>query len=93
MEIVCTARAGSNLYVRLSRSLQSPSEYHRAGRSACAPATHRCTRGGSGARMPSISLGSLQRKTRLHSYTAQAEMKHVNLLKPRLGEAPHRRMP
>ena len=60
MEIMGAARPGSHLYVRLSRSLQSPSGCHRAGRSACAPATRRCTPGGSGARTRSISWGSLQ---------------------------------
>ena len=86
MEIMSAARVGSNLYARLSRSPQSPLGCRRAGRSACAPATHRCTPGGSGAHRRSISLDFLQQED-------TAAFTPSTLLMPRLGKALHEGTP
>ncbi len=92
MEIMSAARVGSNLYARLSRSPQSPLGCRRAGRSACAPATHRCTPGGSGARRQSISLGSLHKSTAAFTASMRNCMSRDILLKPRLVKATHGRI-
>ena len=92
VEIMSAARAGSSRYARLSRSPQSPSGCRRAGRSACAPATRRCTPDGSGAHRQSISLGSLHKSTAAFTASTRNRMSLDILLEPRLRKATYGRM-